>query len=71
MHVQKQELAERHIAKSIQTLAVREHGWLRRLKTIARTLIGLALLAAVYGWFSRRGNDQWHAYFAFGLAATA
>lgn len=68
--VQQQSQAERHIAKSIQTLAIREQGWLKRMKTISRVLVGLALLVSVYGWFGRRGNDQWHAYFAFGLAAT-
>ena len=69
-HVAQQSIAERHISKAIQTLALREQGWQRQLRQIGRGLIGLALLVSAYGWLGRNGNEHWQGYFAFGLTAT-
>lgn len=67
LHAQSE--AERHLTQGIEQLALREQGWLQRLKKTARILIAIAALAGLYGFFTRAGNDLWHCWAAFGLAA--
>jgi len=62
--------SERHIGSVVASLVERESLFLRRLRWLTAALCILAAAVALTGWARRFQDDWWHAWVAFGAAAT-
>jgi hypothetical protein len=69
--VKAQSDAERHIAKSVEALALREASWLGTMRKLALVLLGVAVLVGLWAFLSRNTNHHWHAWLFNALVSGA
>lgn len=67
--VKAQSDAERHIAKSVEHLALKEQSWIASMRRLARALLILAALVGAGAFAVRNTKDDWHAFFFMALCS--